>query len=86
MENRIMKNCIFKCLGDGTCGRSTSSHHCKVVNNAICSICDVYTDSIELSAEQKLKNSIKKAISFLQDDGCEDGTEALRVLQEALKR
>jgi hypothetical protein len=83
MENRIMKNCMFKCLGDDTCGRSTSSHHCQVVNNAICSICDGYTDSLELSTEQKLKNSIKKALEVLPSSI--DNREGREMLYKALR-
>ena len=75
-----MKKCIFKCE-NGICGRSTSPNHCKVVTEPICSICDVYTDSLGLSTEQKLKNAIKKAIQLIEAN---DESKALRILQEAL--
>lgn len=77
-----MPKCIYKCVDDGTCARSTCEHHCKVVSDETCNKCMLNQETTIVSDKTLLKKIIKDAILALK---YKDIEEAMTLLGEALK-
>ena len=77
-----MAKCMYKCESDGTCARSTCSHHCQQVDDEICSKCLLNQEYPILSGKQLVKNAVKKALEVLPSSI--DNREGRELLYKAL--
>jgi hypothetical protein len=73
--------CIYK-SETGTCYRSTSKHHCKLVNNTDCENCDLCQTTKIVSDKTRIQRIIKESIALLKEKDIE---EAMRILNKAME-